>query len=126
MRPKPHKTAQGRRTPRTHAQPPDHVPPSQAFFQTACHPSHTNRHRRLSIHLGRLRDDNTDAVRLTPGEMAEENAYIQVRVRVAEGVCLQVLRVKRVVAINCVRLTPGEMAEENAYIQVRARVVESD
>ena len=34
--------------------------------------------RRLSNHLQRLRDDNTDAIRLTPSDMAEENAYIQV------------------------------------------------
>jgi hypothetical protein len=34
---------------------------------------------RLSVHLQRLRDDTTDAIRLTPGDMLEENAYIQVR-----------------------------------------------
>ncbi|KAI8463263.1 MAG: hypothetical protein J3K34DRAFT_527117, partial [Monoraphidium minutum] len=33
--------------------------------------------QRLGNHLQKLRDDNTDAQRMTPGDMLEENAYIQ-------------------------------------------------
>jgi hypothetical protein len=35
--------------------------------------------RKADTELAKLRDDNTDAVRLTPDAMIQENAYIQVK-----------------------------------------------